>query len=45
MELARAYVLAGRKEDAKKTYTQIVEQHANTPYASEAKTELEKTKG
>ena len=44
MELARAYKLAGKTEDARKTLTQIVEQHANTPYAEEAKQEIEKLK-
>lgn len=42
MELARAYKLAGKTDDARKTYTQVVEQHADTPYATEARTELEK---
>lgn len=42
MELARAYKLAGKTEDARKTLTQVVEQHADTPYAGEARTELEK---
>lgn len=45
MELARAYRLAGKNDDARKTLTQIVEQHADSPFASEAKTELEKIKG
>ena len=45
LELARAYRLAGKNEDARKTLTQIVEQHADSPFASEAKTELEKLKG
>jgi TolA-binding protein len=44
MELARAYKLAGKTEDARKTLTQIVEQHADSPFASEAKAELEKIK-
>lgn len=44
LELARAYRLAGKPEDARKTLTQIVEQHADSPFASEAKTELEKIK-
>jgi TolA-binding protein len=44
MELARAYRLAGKTEDARKTLTQIVEQHADSPFASEAKAELEKIK-
>ena len=45
LELARAYRLAGKHEDARKTLTQIVEQHADSPFASEARTELEKIKG
>jgi TolA-binding protein len=44
MELARAYRLAGKTDDARKTLTQIVEQHADSPFASEAKAELEKIK-
>jgi tetratricopeptide (TPR) repeat protein len=44
LELARAYKLAGKSEDARKTLTQIVEQHAESPFAAEAKTELEKIK-
>ena len=36
MELARAYKLAGKTEDARKTLTLIVEQHAETPFATEA---------
>ena len=42
MELARAYKLAGKTEDARKTLQQIVEQHADSQYAAEARTELEK---
>jgi tetratricopeptide (TPR) repeat protein len=45
MELARAYKQAGKMEDARKTLTQIVEQHADTPFADEAKQEIEKLKG
>jgi TolA-binding protein len=45
MELARAYRLAGKNDEARKTLTQIVEQHADSPFATEAKTELEKIKG
>ena len=44
-ELARAYKLAGKPEDAKKTLNQIVEQHADSPFAAEAKAELAKVKG
>jgi tetratricopeptide (TPR) repeat protein len=42
MELARAYRLAGKTDDARKTLNQIVEQHADSPYAAEARTELDK---
>jgi tetratricopeptide (TPR) repeat protein len=45
MELARAYRLAGNKDEARKTLTQVVEQHADSQYATEAKAELEKLKG
>ena len=44
MELARAYRLAGKNEDARKTLTQVVEQHADSPYASEARAEIDKLK-
>jgi tetratricopeptide (TPR) repeat protein len=44
MELARAYKLAGKTEDARKTLTQIVEQHADSPYAAEARAEIDKLK-
>jgi tetratricopeptide (TPR) repeat protein len=45
MELARAYKLAGKTDDLKKTLNQIVEQHAESPFAAEAKAEIEKLKG
>jgi hypothetical protein len=45
MELARAYRLAGKTDEARKTLTQITEQHAESPYAMEAKQEIEKLKG
>ena len=44
MELARAYRLAGKTEDARQTLTQVVEQHADSPYASDAKVEIAKLK-
>ena len=44
MELARAYTLAGKTEDARKTLTLIVEQHADSPYASEARAQIERLK-
>jgi tetratricopeptide (TPR) repeat protein len=45
LELARAYRLAGKQDEARKTLTQIVDQHGDSPFASEAKAELEKIKG
>ena len=45
LELARAYHAAGKTEDARKTLNQIVEQHADSPFAATAKQELEKIKG
>jgi TolA-binding protein len=45
IELARAYVQKGNTEEAKKTFTQIVDQHPNSPYLPEARTELENLKG
>jgi len=44
MELGRAYKLAGKAEDARKTFNQVDEQHANTPFADQAKQEIEKLK-
>jgi tetratricopeptide (TPR) repeat protein len=44
MELARAYKLAGKTDDARKTLLQIVEQHADSPLATEAKNELARIK-
>lgn len=45
IELARAYRVAGKTEDARKTLNQVIEQHADSPAASEAKQELEKLPG
>ncbi|MFN2446126.1 MAG: tol-pal system YbgF family protein [Vicinamibacterales bacterium] len=45
LELARAYRIAGKTEDARKTLTQVVEQHADSPAATEAKQELDKLPG
>lgn len=45
MELARAYRLAGKSDDARKTWTEVVEKHADSPLAADAKAELDKSKG
>ena len=42
MELARAYRLAGNTAEARKTLTQVIEQHADSVYTTEAKAEIEK---
>lgn len=44
MELARAYRGAGKVEDARKTLNEIVEKHADSPFAAEARAELDKIK-
>jgi tetratricopeptide (TPR) repeat protein len=45
MELARAYVQKGNIDEARKTFTQIVDQHPESPYTAAARTELENLKG
>ena len=40
MELARAYVQQGNTEEARKTLSQIVDQHPNSSYSAEARAEL-----
>jgi len=45
MELARAYQSKGSVEEARKTFTQIIEQHPTSPYAAEARAEIESLKG
>jgi FimV-like protein len=44
MELAKAYRASGKTDDARKTLTEIVEKHAESPFAAEARTELDKLK-
>ncbi len=45
MELARVYRLAGKTDAARETLTRVVEQHADSPYAAEARIEIDKLKG
>jgi tetratricopeptide (TPR) repeat protein len=40
MELAKAYEASGNQEEAKKTLTQIVDEHPTSPYSAEARAEL-----
>jgi tetratricopeptide (TPR) repeat protein len=44
MELAKAYVAKGNQEEARKTYTQLVDEHPTSPYTPEARAELEALK-
>ena len=44
MELAKAYRASGKVDDARRTLTEIVEKHAESPFAAEARTELDKLK-
>jgi TolA-binding protein len=41
IELGRAYVTKGSTAEAKQTFTQIIDQHPDSPYAQEARTTLE----
>jgi TolA-binding protein len=45
MQLGRTYAAAGNKQEAQKTFTKIVDDHPDSPYASEAKEQLETLKG
>jgi TolA-binding protein len=45
MELGRAYVTKGNTEEARKTLTELVDQHPDSPYSPVARGELENLKG
>ncbi|HEY6507344.1 MAG TPA: tetratricopeptide repeat protein [Vicinamibacterales bacterium] len=45
LELARAYRLKGDSAEAKKTLTQLVDDHPNSPYAPEARADLQGLSG
>jgi tetratricopeptide (TPR) repeat protein len=45
MGLARAYVQKGDTAEARKTFTQLVDQHPDSTYTAEARAELENLKG
>ena len=45
MELARAYRSSGQVDDERTTLTEIVEKHADSPFAAEARAQLDKLKG
>lgn len=40
MELGRVYAAKGNQEEARKTFTQIVDEHPTSPYTAEARAEL-----
>lgn len=44
MQLGRAYALAGRKAEASQSYKRITDEFATSPYAAEARRELEALK-
>jgi TolA-binding protein len=45
IQLARAYVQKGNTEEARKTFSEIVDKHPNSPYLAQAREELENLKG
>lgn len=45
MEMARAYLQKGDTAEARKTLTEIIDQHADSPYSAEARRELDNLKG
>ena len=45
MALARAYAAKGNSEDARKTFSELVDGHPESPYLTEARTELANLKG
>ena len=45
MQLGRAYQAKGNAADAKKTFTDIVDNHPDSPYVAEARKELDSLKG
>jgi tetratricopeptide (TPR) repeat protein len=45
MELGRAYQAKGNSDEARKTFTQLVDQYPTSPYVAEARAELDSLKG
>ena len=45
MELGKAYQAKGNHDEARKTFNQLVEEYPTSPYAAEARGELESLKG
>lgn len=44
MQLARAYVRKGNRDEARKTFTEVVDKHPQSPYTQEARAELDNLK-
>jgi TolA-binding protein len=44
MQLARAYAQAGKKEEAVRTFTRVVDEFPQSPYAADARREMEEAK-
>ena len=45
MQLARAYQAKGNTAEARKTFTDIIDNHPDSPYVADARKELESLKG
>ena len=45
MQLGRAYQAKGNTAEARKTFTDIVDNHPDSPYVADARKELETLKG
>jgi TolA-binding protein len=45
LELAKAYEAKGNTDDARKTYTQLLDQHPTSPYSTDARSGLDALKG
>jgi TolA-binding protein len=45
ISLARAYAAKGQTDEARKTFTELVDSHPDSPYFSDARAELSKLKG
>lgn len=44
MQLARTYAAAGKTDEAQKAFTRVVDEHPDSPYAAEARQQLEALK-
>jgi len=45
MQLGRTYAAAGKKDEAQKTFTKLVDEHPGSPFSQEARRQLELLKG